>query len=127
MSPRVATLQVPSDGVRVRLAIVSLIVAGNPHYSPRRRRTRPSQTKRGGANARWVDRAGKVQANLNQLYMAGLMKASMVVLELALMSAMYDNTRMNSGIIGTSVVALIAFWLFTRVRRRFRTSGFCGR
>lgn len=46
--------------------------------------------------------------------MVGLMTASMVVLELALMSAMYRNKRINAGIMGMSVVALIAVWLFTR-------------
>jgi hypothetical protein len=61
-----------------------------------------------------VDRAENVYANLNQLYMVALMTAAMVVLELALMSAMYRDKRINVIIMGVGVIALIGFWVLTR-------------
>ena len=61
-----------------------------------------------------VNSAENVRANLNQFYMAGLMTASMVVIELPLMSGMYHNKKTNALIISGGVVALIVFWLFTR-------------
>jgi uncharacterized protein (DUF305 family) len=61
-----------------------------------------------------VNSARNVYANLNQFYMAGLMTAAMVVIELAVMGAMYRNRRLNAGIIGAALVALAVFWAFTR-------------
>lgn len=61
-----------------------------------------------------VNRFANVYANLNQFYMAGLMAAPMVVIELALMGAMYSDRRKNVLIMAVSLVALIAFWLFIR-------------
>lgn len=52
--------------------------------------------------------------NLNQFYMVGLMAALMVIIELLLMRTMYPNRRWNAAILGTSVVALLAFWLGIR-------------
>lgn len=42
-----------------------------------------------------VDRWSNVFANVNQFYMAGLMAAPMLIIELLLMSAMYPNRRLN--------------------------------
>jgi hypothetical protein len=50
----------------------------------------------------------------NQVYMAGLMTAPMVVIELLLMSGMYKNKRLNAVIIAVSCVFGIAFFLFIR-------------
>jgi uncharacterized protein (DUF305 family) len=61
-----------------------------------------------------VDRFANVYANFNQLYMAGLMAAPMVVIELALMGAMYGDKRKNLVILAISLVALSAFWVFIR-------------
>lgn len=61
-----------------------------------------------------VNKADNALHNLNQVYMAGLMTSAMVVIELAIMSGMYKNKRLNVGIIGAAVAALIAFWMFTR-------------
>lgn len=61
-----------------------------------------------------VDVLGNVYANLNQIYMAGLMAAPMVVIELALMGAMYSNRRLNALIVAASVVAALTFFLFIR-------------
>ncbi len=61
-----------------------------------------------------VDRFANVYANFNQFYMAGLMAAPMVVIELALMGAMYSDKRRNVVILVVSLVALSAFWVFIR-------------
>ncbi len=61
-----------------------------------------------------VDRFANVYANLNQFYMAGLMAAPMVVIELALMGAMYGDRRKNAVIMAVSLLALIGFWISIR-------------
>lgn len=61
-----------------------------------------------------VDVMANVYANLNQFYMAGLMAAPMVVIELALMGAMYPNRGLNALIAAASVVAALTFFLFIR-------------
>lgn len=55
-----------------------------------------------------------VYPNFNQLYMAGLMTAPMVILELALMGGMYENKKMNLLILAAGVIGLIVFWLLIR-------------
>ena len=52
--------------------------------------------------------------NLNQFYMAGLMAAPMVIVELLLMRSMYPNRRWNLAILAGSVLALLAFWVGIR-------------
>ncbi|MFO7447403.1 MAG: DUF305 domain-containing protein [Ignavibacteriaceae bacterium] len=52
--------------------------------------------------------------NFNQFYMAGLMTASMGVIEIALMGSMYYNKKLNAFIAGVSIVALAAFFIFIR-------------
>lgn len=61
-----------------------------------------------------VDRFENVYANLNQVYMAGLMTAPMVLLELALMGEMYHNKKLNKVIIAVSLIALVGFWMLIR-------------
>jgi uncharacterized protein (DUF305 family) len=61
-----------------------------------------------------VDARANVYANFNQLYMAGLMTAPMVLLELVLMRAMYPNKRLNAIIAVASLVALAVFWVLIR-------------
>ena len=61
-----------------------------------------------------VDKFANVYMNLNQFYMAGLMAAPMVIIELALMGAMYSNRRKNVVIIAVSLAALVLFWVFIR-------------
>jgi hypothetical protein len=63
-----------------------------------------------------VDRFSNVLPNLNQLYMAGLMTAPMVIIELVVMRAMYPDKRANIAILGASAVALVAFWLAIRAQ-----------
>jgi uncharacterized protein (DUF305 family) len=57
-----------------------------------------------------VDRVSNVYGNLNQLYMAGLMTAPMVLIEMAVMGAMYGNKRLNAAImIAGTVLGLLFF------------------
>jgi hypothetical protein len=55
-----------------------------------------------------------VYNSLNQVYMAGLMTAPMVVIELWLMSSMYQQKRLNAAVIAASVAAGILFFTFIR-------------
>ena len=57
-----------------------------------------------------VDRIANVYPNFNQFYMAGLMTAAMVIIELLVMSGMYPNKRMNALLLIVSVVALAGFF-----------------
>ena len=61
-----------------------------------------------------INSADNFYANLNQVYMAGLMAAAMLVIELALMFGMYPNRRVNVMIIAAGAIALILFWVLTR-------------
>lgn len=61
-----------------------------------------------------VDRFTNVYSNLNQVYMAGLMTAPMVLIEMALMRAMYVQPRLNTFIVAASIVLGIACWLGIR-------------
>jgi uncharacterized protein (DUF305 family) len=56
-----------------------------------------------------VDSITHVFPNVNQLYMAGMMTAPMIILELALMGTMYPNKQANAALVGVSVVAGILF------------------
>jgi len=55
-----------------------------------------------------------VYNSLNQVYMAGLMTAPMVVIELWLMSGMYKDRKLNAVVIAISVGAGILFFTFIR-------------
>ena len=46
--------------------------------------------------------------------MASLMAAAMVVIELAVMGAMYQNRTLNAVIIALSIAALVACWVLIR-------------
>jgi uncharacterized protein (DUF305 family) len=61
-----------------------------------------------------VNTFANVYTNLNQFYMAGLMAAPMVVIELALMGHMYSDKRRNVVISILSLIALGLFWIFIR-------------
>lgn len=61
-----------------------------------------------------VDRPSNVYGNLNQLFMAGLMTAPMVLIELIVMRGMYPN-RTRNALIGAASVALgVVMFLFIR-------------
>ena len=57
-----------------------------------------------------VNSFSNVFSNFNQAYMAGLMAAPMMLIELALMGAMYPNKKWNAVIVVASIVALGLFW-----------------
>jgi uncharacterized protein (DUF305 family) len=63
-----------------------------------------------------VDRFDNVYSNLNQAYMAGLMTAPMVMIEVLLMSAMYPRKRLNSGILAASALAGVACFMLIRAQ-----------
>ena len=63
-----------------------------------------------------VNTFDNVLNNLNQVYMAGLMAAPMVLIELLLMGDMYDNKRLNAVIAAISIIALLGF--FTLIRQQ---------
>jgi uncharacterized protein (DUF305 family) len=61
-----------------------------------------------------VDRSANVYNSLNQVYMAALMTAPMVIIEVALMRGMYPARRLNIAIIVASVIALGLFFALIR-------------
>jgi hypothetical protein len=61
-----------------------------------------------------VNSFANIYSNFNQFYMAGLMTAPMVLIELALMSDMYHNKKLNAAIAGVSLLALVGFWFLIR-------------
>ena len=61
-----------------------------------------------------VDTFNNAIPNLNQIYMAGLMEAPMVVIELLLMKGMYQNKKANAAIIACSVLVMVGFFLLMR-------------
>lgn len=61
-----------------------------------------------------VDRFENVIPNVNQLYMAGLMTAPMVVIELAVMRGMYEKRTANFAIVIVSLLAFDGFWFGIR-------------
>jgi uncharacterized protein (DUF305 family) len=63
-----------------------------------------------------VNSATNVLPNINQFYMAGLMTAPMIIIEMALMGSMYPQKRWNAAILIASVVALSLFWMFIRTQ-----------
>jgi len=61
-----------------------------------------------------VNAFGNVFNSFNQLYMAALMTASMVLIEIPLMWSMYKSKKLNLAIIAVGVLMLIGSWLGIR-------------
>ncbi len=61
-----------------------------------------------------VNVIGNVYNNFNQFYMAGLMTAPMILIELFVMRSMYQDKKRNALIIATSVIAALTFFLLIR-------------
>lgn len=61
-----------------------------------------------------VDKFANVIPNINQFYMAGLMAAPMVIIEIILMRDMYKSKNLNLIIMAASAIALIAFFVCIR-------------
>lgn len=63
-----------------------------------------------------VNAFSNVFVNVNNLYMAGLMAAPMVVFELLVMRSMYGDARLNALVGGAAIVIGVAF--FTLIRQQ---------
>jgi uncharacterized protein (DUF305 family) len=61
-----------------------------------------------------VNEFSDVFNNVNQVYMAGLMAAPMLAIELVLMQSMYPDRRLNIILLVVSVMAVAAFWIAIR-------------
>src|SRR6266508_4467711 len=61
-----------------------------------------------------VDRLSNALPNVNQAYMAGLMTAPMVIIEVLVMWAMYPSRKLNMAVLVVSAALLMAFWSFIR-------------
>lgn len=61
-----------------------------------------------------VNVIANLHPSLNQFYMTGLMAASMVVIEITVMTGMYRDRKLNAIIGGAGVAALIASFLLIR-------------
>ena len=61
-----------------------------------------------------VNTIDDVYMNVNQVYMAGLMTAPMIVIELLVMRGMYHSPRLNALIIAGSVIGGLVMFLFIR-------------
>ncbi|HVT55805.1 MAG TPA: DUF305 domain-containing protein [Xanthobacteraceae bacterium] len=61
-----------------------------------------------------VDKFADIYPNINQVYMAGLMTAPMIVIELVLMWRMYPNAKANAAIVIASVILGILFFAAIR-------------
>ena len=61
-----------------------------------------------------ADRLENVYASFNQVYMAGLMAAPMVLIEMVLMRSMYPNAKLNAVIILATLVVMTLCWVFIR-------------
>jgi hypothetical protein len=57
-----------------------------------------------------VDQWANVYNNINQFYMAGLMAAPMLLIELWLMSSMYPDRRRNLILAGLTVIFMLFCW-----------------
>ena len=67
-----------------------------------------------------VDRFSNVFPNLNQFYMAAIMTAPMIILEVFLMNRMYPNKKMN--IILIAIVLVVLIILFISIRQQIAVS-----
>jgi hypothetical protein len=61
-----------------------------------------------------VDKLANVLPNINQLYMAGLMTAPMLIIELTIMGGMYQNKKLNSILLAIGAVVLVSFFFLIR-------------
>jgi uncharacterized protein (DUF305 family) len=71
-----------------------------------------------------VDQFDNVFVNLNQVYMAALMAAPMVVIEIALMAMMYPNKKKNAVIVAVSVAVGVLAWILIRQQGAIDNSQF---
>jgi uncharacterized protein (DUF305 family) len=63
-----------------------------------------------------VDTFANVLPNVNQIYMAALMTAAMVLIEMGVMGGMYKNRKYNMIIISSGAILLVASFFAIRVQ-----------
>lgn len=63
-----------------------------------------------------VDTFPNVLPNANQFYMAGLMTAPMLIIEIGLMESMYRKKRLNTILLITGILALAGFMFMIRTQ-----------
>lgn len=61
-----------------------------------------------------VNSIGHIYPNLNQLYMAGIMTAPMLLIEILLMKSMYNNKKALTIVFGSSIIVFALSFLFIR-------------
>ncbi len=61
-----------------------------------------------------VDTSANVYASFNQFYMAAVMTAAMVIIEVVIMSSMYQGGLTKIIVISLSLISLTLFFTFTR-------------
>lgn len=61
-----------------------------------------------------VNTVGNVIPNINQFYMAGLMTAPMIIIEILVMRIMYMNKKKNVAFIGGALALLVVFFVGIR-------------
>jgi uncharacterized protein (DUF305 family) len=61
-----------------------------------------------------VDKFSNVIPNVNQFYMAAVMAAPMLIMELLIMRSMYKNKKLNTAFIAISGIVLVVCFLFIR-------------
>jgi uncharacterized protein (DUF305 family) len=71
-----------------------------------------------------VNVSGNVYLNFNQLYMAAFMAAPMVLIEIVVMRAMYQNKKRNLLFISGSVAVMLLSFLFIRQQTAVSDSQF---
>ncbi len=52
--------------------------------------------------------------SLNQVYMAGLMVSTMLIIMLIAMGSMYKNKKLNIALLAVGIAAILIFWTFLR-------------
>jgi uncharacterized protein (DUF305 family) len=63
-----------------------------------------------------VNVLGNVFLSLNQVYMAGLMVAPMLLIMLTVMGSMFQNKRLNAVLFVTGVALTLLFWALVRTQ-----------
>jgi DUF305 family protein family protein len=71
-----------------------------------------------------VNTIDDVYMNVNQVYMAGLMTAPMMVIELLVMRGMYHIRKLNALIIAASVIGGVLMFVFIRQQTAVRDGQF---
>lgn len=63
-----------------------------------------------------VNEPGNVFLSLNQVYMAGLMVAPMLLIMLTVMRSMFENKRLNAVLFVAGVALTALFWMLVRTQ-----------